>query len=104
MVSVTALALAGAIIVPSAALAQATPGIKTEAGPASCADFHKNSDGAWTLVKDITYLYRQLLNARSCRHFQFSTWIAHLLQRRHWICAQSAVREQVKRNDARASV
>jgi hypothetical protein len=54
MVSVTALALAGAIIVPSAALAQATPGIKTEAGPASCADFHKNSDGAWTPVKDIT--------------------------------------------------
>jgi len=49
-----ALALAGAIIVPSAVLAQAIPGIKTEAGPASCVDFQKNSDGAWTPVKNIT--------------------------------------------------
>jgi len=48
------LALAGTIIPASVAIAQAIPIVKTEDGPASCADFRRNSDGAWTPVKDVT--------------------------------------------------
>src|SRR5712675_721308 len=68
--------------------------IAREAGPASCADFHKTQT-ALGPREGYYCLHRQLLNVRSCRHFQFSTWIVPLLQRRRWICAESAVWKQV---------
>ena len=54
MIPKLALALAALISARSAAPAQEIPTVRTEAGPATCADFRKNSDGAWTPVKDIT--------------------------------------------------
>ena len=49
------MALALAVIsMPLAAFAQEILTIKTEAGPATCADFHQTSERSWTPIKDIT--------------------------------------------------
>jgi hypothetical protein len=54
-IMITKMALALVVVsAPLAAFSQETPTIKTEAGPAGCADFRHGLDGSWTPLKDIT--------------------------------------------------